>query len=77
MQLQRHRNFLGESREEMQARLEKLRENHKSLDKKVLKLYNSYTMDEELYKLKTMKLFIKDEIYRIEKLLEDQHGKGL
>lgn len=64
-------------RQVMQARLEKLKLSHKSLDKKVLKLYNSYTMDEELYKLKTMKLFIKDEIYRIEKLLEDQHGKGL
>jgi uncharacterized protein YdcH (DUF465 family) len=61
----------------MQARLEKLKLSHKSLDKKVLKLYNSYTTNEELYKLKTMKLFIKDEIYRIEKLLEDQHGKGL
>ena len=64
-------------RQTMEARLETLRRRHKSLDKKVLKLYNSYTVNEELYRVKTMKLFIKDEIYRIETLLEDQHGKGL
>lgn len=64
-------------RQTMEARLETLRRRHKSLDKQVLKLYNSYTVNEELYRVKTMKLFIKDEIYRIETLLEDQHGKGL
>ena len=77
MQLQRHRNFLGESREEMQARLEKLRENHKSLDKKVTKLYNSYTARDELYRMKTMKLWLKDEINGIETKLKGQDGKGL
>jgi hypothetical protein len=68
---------LGESREEMQARLEKLRENHKSLDKKVTKLYNSYTARDELYRMKTMKLWLKDEINRIETKLKGQDGKGL
>jgi hypothetical protein len=68
---------LGESREQMQARLEKLRENHKSLDKKVTKLYNSYTARDELYRMKTMKLWLKDEINRIETKLKGQDGKGL
>jgi len=68
---------LGESREEMQARLEKLRENHKSLDKKVTKLYNSYTARDELYRMKTMKLWLKDEINGIETKLKGQDGKGL
>ncbi len=68
---------MGESREEMQARLEKLRENHKSLDKKVTKLYNSYTARDELYRMKTMKLWLKDEINRIETKLKGQDGKGL
>jgi len=68
---------LGESREQMQARLEKLRENHKSLDKKVTKLYNSYTARDELYRMKTMKLWLKDEINRIETKLKGKNGKGL
>lgn len=68
---------MGESREEMQARLEKLRENHKSLDKKVTKLYNSYTARDELYRMKTMKLWLKDEINRIETKLKGKDGKGL
>jgi hypothetical protein len=68
---------LGESREQMQARLKKLRENHKSLDKKVTKLYNSYTARDELYRMKTMKLWLKDEINRIETKLKGQDGKGL
>lgn len=68
---------MGESREQMQARLEKLRENHKSLDKKVTKLYNSYTARDELYRMKTMKLWLKDEINRIETKLKGQDGKGL
>lgn len=68
---------MGESREQMQARLEKLRENHKSLDKKVTKLYNSYTARDELYRMKTMKLWLKDEINRIETKLKGKNGKGL
>ena len=68
---------MGESREQMQARLERLRENHKSLDKKVTKLYNSYTARDELYRMKTMKLWLKDEINRIETKLKGKDGKGI
>jgi len=77
MQRQRHRNFLVESTQDMQARLEKLRENHKSLDKKITRLYNSYTARDELYRMKTMKLWLKDEITRIETKLKGKDGKGL
>ena len=49
-------------------RLEELRKKHKELDSHIKKLYNN-AITEELRKLKTEKLWLKDEIYRIEREL--------
>tara|TARA_Y100001937_G_C7035788_1_gene292280 strand:+ start:445 stop:666 length:222 start_codon:yes stop_codon:yes gene_type:complete len=63
-------------------RLEELRTKHKELDKHIKKLYNT-SITEELRKLKTEKLWLKDEIYRIERQLISEgvyvngyHGKN-
>lgn len=61
----------------MQRKLDKLKKDHKELDKTITKLYTSYIDSTELYKLKTKKLWIKDEIYRIERLLKEDNGKRL
>lgn len=49
-----------------ETHLEELRRRHKELDTEVQYLYNSYVDDETLNRKKTMKLWIKDEIHRLE-----------
>lgn len=55
----------------MKMQLDKLYKEHKELDNKIKILYNNYTSGDELYRLKTKKLWLKDEIYRIERRLKD------
>ena len=50
--------------------LEELRKKHRTLDNKINELYTHH-ITEELRRLKTEKLWLKDEIYRIEKELID------
>ena len=52
------------------SHLEELRKKHRSLDNEIEKLY-THTKTEELRRLKTEKLWLKDEIYRIERKLID------
>ncbi len=52
--------------------LEELQRRHKELDTLILNRYNNYTVDDEVRKLKTMKLWIKDEIYRLETKLGEK-----
>ena len=61
----------------MQKKLDKLKRDHRKLDNTISKLYSSYIDSTQLYRLKTKKLWIKDEIYRIERLLKEEHGKRL
>jgi len=51
--------------------LDKLYKEHKELDNEIKILYTNYISGDELYRLKTKKLWLKDEIYRIERLLKD------
>lgn len=55
----------------MKMQLDKLYKEHKELDNKIKILYTNYTSGDELYRLKTKKLWLKDEIYRIERRLKD------
>lgn len=50
--------------------LEELRRRHKELDTLILERYNNYTVDDEVRRLKTMKLWLKDEIHRLETKLD-------
>ena len=48
------------------SRLEELKRKHKNLDKQIKECYSAYDNDDHIIKLKTMKLYLKDEIHRIE-----------
>ena len=54
------------------AHLEELRRRHKELDMLIEERYNNYTIDDEVRRLKTMKLWLKDEIHRLETKLEHE-----
>ena len=49
-----------------ETHLEELRRRHKELDIEVQDLYNCYVDDDTLNRKKTMKLWLKDEIHRLE-----------
>lgn len=52
-------------------KLDKLKNDHKMLDKQINELYNVFKSDETLTKLKKQKLLIKDKIRKLEELLKD------
>lgn len=52
-------------------KLDKLKNDHKMLDKQINELYNMFKDDETLTKLKKQKLLIKDKIRKLEELLKD------
>jgi uncharacterized protein YdcH (DUF465 family) len=58
------------SRESLQSHLESLTVRHRDLDNEILELERHYSVNEEVRRLKTQKLWLKDEIYRIKKDLE-------
>ena len=58
------------SRESLQSHLESLTVRHRNLDNEILELERHYSVNEEVRRLKTQKLWLKDEIYRIKKDLE-------
>lgn len=49
--------------------LEDLERRHKELDTEIETRYNNVTISDEVRKMKTMKLWLKDEIYRINQQL--------
>lgn len=55
-----------DDRDKMEARLEELRRKHKELDTLIETQYHNYTINDEVRRLKTQKLWLKDEIHRIE-----------
>jgi len=52
-------------------RLDKLKETHKMLDKQIEELYNKFNDDNTVITLKKRKLWIKDEIRKIEEALKN------
>jgi len=58
------------SKESLQSHLESLTVRHRDLDNEILELERHYSVNEEVRRLKTQKLWLKDEIYRIKKDLE-------
>ena len=57
------------SYESLEAHLNSLKTKHRHLDEEIQKLEKSYAITDEIRRLKTQKLWIKDEIYRIEREL--------
>ena len=48
------------------AHLEELKRKHREIDEHIKNEYSNLTASPEVYKLKTQKLWLKDEIHRIE-----------
>ena len=51
--------------DKIKARLSELERKHKALDNEIQIRYNNVTIDEQVRRMKTMKLYLKDEIYRL------------
>jgi len=58
-------------KDKLTAHLEKLQSRHKELDKHLENTYSNITVNEEVRRIKTEKLWLKDEIYRIHRQLND------
>jgi uncharacterized protein YdcH (DUF465 family) len=58
------------SKESLQSHLESLTVRHRNLDNEILELERHYSVNEEVRRLKTQKLWLKDEIHRIQRDLE-------
>ena len=57
-------NYHNET-EKLQAYLDELTRKHRELDNEIETKYNNMTVTEDVRRMKTMKLFLKDEIHRI------------
>jgi hypothetical protein len=57
------------NKSKLQSHLEELRKKHRALDDDIINLQKGYNVHEELRRLKTEKLWLKDEIFRIEEEL--------
>lgn len=54
-----------EQRDKLLAHYEELERKHRDLDELIETRYHNMTVTEEVRKLKTMKLYLKDEMHRI------------
>lgn len=69
-------NFEDEE-DKLGARLDELKKKHRELDILIETKYHNYTVTDEVRKLKTQKLWLKDEIHRIETKLKGPLLNGL
>jgi hypothetical protein len=51
--------------DKLRAHYDELKRKHKELDEELETKYNNMTVTEEVRRLKTMKLYLKDEMHRI------------
>jgi len=51
--------------DKLRAHYEELERKHRELDKEIETKYNNITVTEEVRRMKTMKLYLKDEMHRI------------
>ena len=54
-----------ETKDKLQAHYEELERKHRELDNELEERYNNQTITEEARRMKTMKLYLKDEMHRI------------
>jgi hypothetical protein len=59
------------SKESIQSHIKSLTVRHRDLDNEILQLEKHYTVTEEIRRLKTQKLWLKDEIHRLESELKE------
>ena len=57
--------------DKLRAHYEELERKHRELDTELIERYNNATVTDEVRRMKTMKLYLKDEIHRLnEKLIQ-------
>ena len=61
---------MSENLDKLQAHFNELQRRHRNIDNYLKAEYNNQTITDEVRVLKTQKLWLKDEIYRITKDLE-------
>ena len=61
-------NF-NEVESKLRAHYDELERKHRELDKEIEERYNNVTVTEEVRRMKTMKLYLKDEMHRINSYL--------
>jgi hypothetical protein len=66
--------------EKLRTHLDELSRKHRSLDSEIEQRFQNKNVTEEVRRLKTHKLFLKDEIYRIKRRLQEigayTNGRG-
>ena len=55
--------------DKLRAHYEELERKHRELDDDLIERFNNQTITDEVRRLKTMKLYLKDEMHRIDDLL--------
>ena len=55
--------------DKLRFHLEELERKHRELDNELIERYNNQTIDDDARRLKTMKLYLKDEMHRINSYL--------
>lgn len=55
--------------DKLKAHYEELERKHRELDNELIERYNNQTIDDDARRLKTMKLYLKDEMHRINSYL--------
>lgn len=58
-----------EERDKLQAHYDELARKHRELDEEIEMCYNNVTVTDEVRRMKTMKLYLKDEMHRINQYL--------
>ena len=58
-----------EVEDKLRAHYDELERKHKELDIELIERYNNQTIDDDARRLKTMKLYLKDEMHRINSYL--------
>ena len=61
--------------EKIESHLEELKRKHRAIDTELEIKYNNQTLTEEVRRMKTMKLWFKDEIHRLEAELRLLNGE--
>ena len=59
----------NEVEDKLRAHYDELERKHREIDNELIKCYNNQTIDDEARRLKTMKLYLKDEMHRINSYL--------
>ena len=59
----------NEVEDKLRAHYEELERKHRELDNELIDRYNNQTITDEVRRMKTMKLYLKDEMHRINSYL--------